>query len=249
MSEPASQDTYDIRVDWGLHGLQAVGGGASAILIVDVLSFSTCVAIGCERGAAILPYRSKDASAAAHAQQQRALLAGRRGEPGFSLSPASLLALEPGTRLVLPSPNGSTLSLQAPTPTVVAGCLRNAAAVAAYLQRTGPSPTGPIAVIAAGEQWADGHTRFAIEDLIGAGAIVHRLEGRKSPEALLAEQAYLAVRDRLHDTLKHCASGRELVERGHPDDVKLAAELDAGDAVPLLRNGAYQAAARAGVAA
>lgn len=238
MSAFTSQDAFDVRVDWGLQGLEAVGRDASVVVIVDLLSFSTCVSIACERGAEILPFRSKDASAAEHARQQQALLAGRRGEGGFSLSPASLLALEPGMRLVLPSPNGSTLTLHATAPTVIAGCLRNADAVAARAQAAG----GPIAVIAAGEQWADGSTRFAIEDLIGAGAIVHALAGAKSPEALVAEAAYLAARDRLPSVLAACVSGRELIERGHPQDVHLAAQANVSAVVPQLSAGAYHAA-------
>ena len=51
----------------------------------------------------------------------------------------------------------------------------------------------------------------------------------------------LAVRDRVSDALGACASGRELVEQGWPQDVEVAAELDQSDAVPVLREGAYTA--------
>jgi 2-phosphosulfolactate phosphatase len=39
--------------------------------------------------------------------------------------------------------------------------------------------------------------------------------------------------------LAGCSSGRELIERGHPDDVDLAAALNASQSAPQLRDGAY----------
>ena len=66
-----------------------------------------------------------------------AVLAGNRGShEGPTLSPASLLDIEPDTRLVLPSPNGSSIAFAAINGgvPVVAGCLRNATAVSRYLR-------------------------------------------------------------------------------------------------------------------
>jgi phosphosulfolactate phosphohydrolase-like enzyme len=37
-----------------------------------------------------------------------------------------------------------------------------------------------------------------------------------------------------------CASGRELIDAGYPGDVDVAAELDAGAFVPVLRDGAVR---------
>ena len=81
-----------------------------------------------------------------------------------------------------------------------------------------------------------------MEDLWGAGSVVaalaERLEHRGgplllSPEAEAAGAAWLAVKDRIVVALHACASGRELVEQGWPDDVAVAAELDASDVVPV----------------
>ena len=63
-------------------------------------------------------------------------VAGRRADGGLSLSPGSVRAVEPPPELmVLPSPNGSTISaaLAGSVPTVLAASLRNASAVAAWL--------------------------------------------------------------------------------------------------------------------
>jgi 2-phosphosulfolactate phosphatase len=212
-----------------------VANRASAAVIVDVLSFSTCVDIATGRGVRVLPYRDRDAGAAAFAAGERAMLAVRRGESGPSLSPRTLTALAPGTSLVLPSPNGAALSLACTAPVTVAGCLRNASTVAGHLGALGSD----VCVIGAGERWPDGATRFALEDLLGAGAVIHALPGERSPEAAAAEAAFMAIRDQLVSVLADCASGRELCERGFSDDVALAAELDVSACVPRLVAGAY----------
>ncbi len=232
--EPA----FDLRCEWGEHGVAALAPISDAVIIVDVLSFSTSVSIAVQRGATVFPYRWNDQRAADFAASVQAELAAPRRAAGrYSLSPASLLSIPPGTRLVLPSPNGATLSLAArPTP-VLAGCLRNARAVALAAQAYGPK----IAVIPAGERWPDDHSlRPASEDLIGAGAILSYLPGRLSPEAASAVAAFQAARPRLGEHLRQCASGQELIERGFADDVRLASELDVGDAAPILTGGAFR---------
>ena len=115
---------------------------------------------------------------------------------------------------------------------VFTACLRNCAAVAEQARQYGVR----IAVIPAGEQWRDGSLRLAIEDLIGAGAVLAHLPGRLSPEAEMAIAVFERFRHSLQDTLARCRSGRELLERGFPDDVELAAELGASSAAPLLRD-------------
>ena len=57
-----------------------------------------------------------------------------------------------------------------------------------------------------------------------------------------AAAAFGAARTGLDAALRDCASGRELVDAGYPDDVAVAAGLDAGRAVPVLRDGAFSAA-------
>jgi len=235
----SSQSGFDVRFEWGERGLRALSAEAGAFAIVDVLSFSTCVALACARGAEVLPYPWKDGGAAAYAAARGAALAGARGAPGaLTLSPESLVAVRAGTRLVLPSPNGSELSFAAAElGPVFAGSLRNAARVAERLAAL----AGPVAVIAAGERWPDDSLRPALEDLVGAGAIVARLPGSLSPEAALARAAFERVAGALERTLFECASGRELVERGFPRDVALAAELDASPVAPRLAGDAFAA--------
>ena len=99
-----------------------------------------------------------------------------------------------------------------------------------------------IAVIAAGEKWPeDGSLRPALEDLLGAGAIISHLSGSISPEAASARMAFLELQSELLSGLLNCASGKERIEMGYSEDVRLAAELDVDDCAPVLDDGAYRA--------
>jgi 2-phosphosulfolactate phosphatase len=143
---------------------------------------------------------------------------------------------------VLPSPNGSRLSLAADhTPghvRVLAGCLRNATAVAGAARRL--AADGSIGVIPAGELWPDGSLRFAVEDLLGAGAILDRLDVACSVEAEMARDAYRTAGAGLARTIRLSVSGRELVDGGFPGDVDLALEQDVSTTAPILIAGAYR---------
>jgi 2-phosphosulfolactate phosphatase len=231
------QSEYEIRQEWGLRGVEVLAPISDVVIVVDVLSFSTCVDVAVGRGAAVYPYRWRDESAGEYAKAVGAILAlpHRVAAGGYSLSPTSLMEIPEGTRLVLPSPNGSTLTLAAGETVTLAGCLRNARAVAEAAQRLGER----ISVIAAGERWPDGSMRAAVEDLVGAGAIIHYLAGKKSPEAVVAEAAFVRVKEELPGWLAQCSSGKELVEKGFMGDVELAAALNVSECVPVLRDGAY----------
>jgi 2-phosphosulfolactate phosphatase len=232
-----SQDNFDIRCEWGAHGVSTLAPISDVVVIVDVLSFSTAVDIAVSRGAVIYPYHLRDDSAVAYAKSRDALVASfRRDEPGgYSLAPTSLVNIPAGTRLVLPSPNGATLSLGTGTVPTFAGCLRNARAVAQAVERLGSH----ISVIPAGERWPDGSLRPSIEDQIGAGAIIHSLKGTRSPEAQVAEQAFLTFHNQLESMLLQCSSGKELIGEGFSEDVRLAAVLNTSKSVPFLADGGY----------
>ncbi|QAY60215.1 phosphosulfolactate phosphohydrolase [Microbacterium protaetiae] len=145
------------------------------------------------------------------------------------------------------SVNGAPLAAAATGALVMAGSLRNAGAVArrifAEQQRRGGRVT--VAVLPAGERAKDAADaiRFAIEDQLGAGAIIAALSDlgidHISPEAAVACESFRALRGAVRHLLTASGSGQELIERGLRDDVLHAAELDAVDAVPVLREGAF----------
>lgn len=234
------QAEFDVRCEWGEMGIAQLAPISDVVILVDVLSFSTCVEIATSQGAMVHPYGWKDESVHEFAQSISAELAGTRGSKAYSLSPNSMLALGRGTQIVLPSPNGSALSLATGKTPTLTGCLRNARAIAQAAMTYGPH----IAVIPAGERWTDGTLRPAFEDFIAAGAIISYLQGRLSPEAQAAALAYQGVRHNLTWSMEHCGSGRELVERGFKQDVVLAAQLNMSDCVPTLMDGAYKNCSR-----
>lgn len=229
------QQTFDVRCEWGLQGIKHLAPTSDVVIIVDVLSFSTCVDIATAQGAVVFPYRFRDATAQEFAESVQAILAKKRRERGYSLSPASLASLPPTTRLVLPSPNGATLSLATGKTPTLAGCLRNSQAVALAATQYGASVT----VVPAGERWPDGSLRPAFEDWVGAGAIIQNLPGRLSPNAQAAVAAYQLVAATLPRWVQQCLSGQELIDMGFGADVDLATELNASVNVPRLVDGAY----------
>ena len=248
----SAQQGYAYRFDWGPNGLRTLAPVSDVVVIVDVLRFTSAVSAVIEGGGTVFPYRWADDGAPAHAERHGALLAGRREDAQLSLSPTDLLSVSGPVRIVLPSPNGSALSFAARdhgAQHVLAGCLRNATATARAARRLA-GPSGVVSVIAAGERWrgATGPLRPAVEDLLGAGAILTAMDPAAavsapccSPEAAAARAAFVAARPRLLDAIGECSSGRELISRGWEDDVAASAALDVTDRVATLVDEAFVA--------
>lgn len=249
------QDLFGVRLDWGSGGVAALASSSACVVVVDVLSFTTSVTVAVEAGTRVYPYPWRDETAPveaeAFARRKRAVLAvGRRAvsaDSPWSLSPASLRRAPVTARLVLPSPNGSALSRAAAASgtTVVAACLRNATAVGRWLAEHGFGTTRrPVAVIAAGERWPDGGLRPALEDLLGAGAVIVAMTDRDpvvvSPEAEAARVCRESTD--VASAVAACVSGRELIDGGFADDVAIAVETDSCRVVPVLVGDAFTSA-------
>jgi 2-phosphosulfolactate phosphatase len=233
------QAGHRVRFEWGEYGARTLARDSSVVIIVDVLSFTTCVDIAVSRDCVVYPYPFKDASAERFADSIGAKLAGKRGTVP-SLSPAAMTQVAPRTKIVLPSQNGAECTLAAANAgsIVIAGCLRNASAIANYAKSLGD---GVISVIACGERWeGSGALRPSFEDLVGAGAILsHFSEDEMSIEARTAVYAFRSVAADLASALCECTSGRELMERGFLEDVTIASQLNVSKAVPRLIDGKY----------
>lgn len=253
-----AQDGFDLRVEWGIDGVHALGPRCAVLIVVDVLVFTTTVDIALGRGGRVLPLpwmdeRAEEAAAAAGATLTRSGLRGIEGgaggvaadgQSGWTLRPSSLVSLPEGTFLAVASPNGATLCAAAAETgtTVLAGCLRNASSVAAAaVELAGDEPIG---IVACGERWrdtAEQRLRPGIEEWLGAGAIAAAVTERRAPsaEARLAAITYRAVADTVPELLADSVSGRELIEAGVPADVRLASEVDSSKVVPILVDGVF----------
>jgi 2-phosphosulfolactate phosphatase len=226
--DPFGQHGFRCRLEWGLDGMRRLSAVADVVVVVDVLRFTTCVDVVVAGGGSVTPLSWSGVDDGPI--------------PEGDLSPARLAERGAGIAVAIPSPNGATLCLEGTSwgAPVLAGCLRNATAVGLAADRL--AGTGVVAVVAAGERWGEppGRLRVAVEDLVGAGAVLAAV-GRAgcSPEALAAVETFESAAGDLAGWLGACGSGRELAAKGFGEDVEVAARLDASDAVPVLRDGAF----------
>jgi len=247
-----TQAPAGVRFEWGAAGAGLLAEACAILVVVDVLSFSTATNVAVERGMRVHPFPWRGEDARAYGARIGAVVAsGRRAatpEHPWSLSPATLRTAPVVPDLVLPSPNGSTICAAAASTgaAVVAGCLRNARAVAEWLRAQAYGTADrPIGVVAAGERWPDATLRPALEDLLGAALILDglaTLEDGLSVEAAVAVAVLDGVPD-LAAAVRGSGSGRELIRAGYADDVEVSVEINGSDVVPLLRGGVFYSAA------
>ena len=120
-------------------------------------------------------------------------------------------------------------------PTVVGGSIQNSIAVAQWVleKQAERGDRFTVAVVAAGEQRADGSARFAVEDFLAAGSVIDALAevgiDYCSPEAAAACAAYTGLRRAAAHLISASESGMAL---GMP-----MLDLDPVDDVPVLSAG------------
>jgi 2-phosphosulfolactate phosphatase len=243
MNEWFGQAGFEVRHEWGRDGARKAAARGDVLAIVDVLRFTTTVAAAVAKGYLVCPCRRLH-EAPAKIEMFADRTVDRSGD--FTLSPlgfAGQAEVENMPIVALASPNGATCSLMTSASLTIAGALVNATIVGRYLTKC-VMDSVPVTVVSCGERWEesgeDGPLRFAIEDYVGAGAIIAAIEsGSKSPEALACQGAFLAVKERLTETLEACGSGVELAAKGRLDDVRFAARPDSIPVIPALVAGVY----------
>ncbi|MEO6892251.1 MAG: 2-phosphosulfolactate phosphatase [Ktedonobacteraceae bacterium] len=237
-----SHRTYRCHLDWGRHGAREAAERGDIVVIVDTLRFSTTAITAVHNGALVYPC-ALDEDPRAFARQMSATTGKHMVVPEkgrYSLSPVIYMDIEPGTHLVLASPNGGACTRAGRlAPYLFIGALVNAEAVATAVSSLLETQDLAVTVIACGERWKspgeDGMLRVAIEDYLGAGAILSYIQEKKSPEAMVAEGAYRSASDNIEGLLWECESGRELRELGLSDDVSYTARLNLCNTAPVLR--------------
>jgi 2-phosphosulfolactate phosphatase len=235
----------DITFHWGPSGIETLGDDVAVMVLVDILRFTTTLDVAIGLGARVHPMQWPVSPHAVSALPEGVELADGSGPRQLTLSPSSLSVLHPGDEIMLPSANGSHCSTLAARRgrTVVGASLRNVGAVAEWI--TVKAPPGPVAVVACGERWPDHSLRTAVEDQVGAGALIgsllQRSPGRRaSPAARVAAALFVAVSDDLGSTLMQSLTGRELVGKGLADDIPWAAAMNTSTSVPVRQaDGAY----------
>lgn len=258
-----TQQPYEVRFDWGRNGLRSIAHGAGVIVVIDAISFTTTVEMGVALGLEVQPYsglRHDAEQADAAGRFGDARLAGRRGDPGVSLSPSSMtaenVAAFGASRAVVPSLNGSRLTALAATygVPVVAATLRNRTAVGRwifdYQQRI--ARRAMVSVVAAGETRTDETVRFAVEDMLTAGAVIDALAAvgvdACSPEAAAACAAYTGLARGISHMFTASVSGGELLKDDQRADIEVAFQTDVSTTVPVLVDGVFVDAAADDVA-
>jgi 2-phosphosulfolactate phosphatase len=234
-----------VHLAWGRRGARDAAERGDILVVVDTLRFSTAAATAVHHGALIYPCATDEALYNALAQRVGGEVALHHAAAPtltrFSLSPRSFLTVEPGARVVLPSPNGSTCSQYgSQAPALFVGALINAQAVAgAVSDLLNKDRHLNGTVLACGERWRlpdeAGALRFAVEDYLGAGAILSALPFPQAMEAQVCAATFQAMQDRLDAALWECESGQELRNKGLGEDVRFAARLDVYDTAPILR--------------
>ncbi len=235
------------HLDWGRRGARRAAERGDILIIVDVISFSSLVATALHHGGVISPCTAPDdpvdlARRIGGEAAVRRLEVPEKGR--FSLSPLTYTDIEPGTAIAVYSPNGATCTLYArEAPYVFVGGLINAEAVAQTVAEIIREKNIPVTVIACGEREKsandDGPIRWAVEDYLGAGAILSHIPFAKSPDARVCEAAYLACGDQIDRLLWDCPSGRELRNIGFGADVEHCARTGIYDCVPALHDGCF----------
>lgn len=241
----------ELHVEWGQAAALLAAARGDAVVIVDVMSFSTTVSLAVDRGATVLALSRAEieelGGAESVAARFDAEVAGKRGDTSasFTLSPTSVSRVNEGARLVLTSLNGAVAASTARQGAVVfAGAVRSARGVATACKRALDNGTvSRVTLVACTEHWSSvaadvGGLRPGLEDWLGAGAIaVHLREfgARLSIEATAAAATFDAAGpSRIEAWLRECVSGRELIANGFVEDVLLAAEIDVATTVPVI---------------
>ncbi|RSD26662.1 2-phosphosulfolactate phosphatase [Mesobacillus subterraneus] len=238
-----SQAPFKVKMEWGRRGAREASERGDIVIIVDVLSFSSTVVSALKSRAVIFPYPPDlDGKKFAESIDAEYILgrseAARAGRP--TLSPVSFSEVHRNKRYVLSSLNGAHCCwIVSRVPALLTGSLLNASAAAAAAEKLQQETGAAITVVPCGEMWNDvreneSSLRPSVEDYLGAGAIISRMNGEKSPEAEVCAAAFNGSAGRMKDLVWECGSGRELRERGFAEDVRYCSQLDITDTVPIM---------------
>ncbi|MBI3871501.1 MAG: 2-phosphosulfolactate phosphatase [candidate division Zixibacteria bacterium] len=229
--------------------LSLFGEGPGAYVVIDILRASTVLCTALANGAAeISPVADVDAARRLKANDpaRKILLCGERGGArieGFDLgnSPSEYTPkIITGRHLAYASTNGSVALAQAPknVEVTVAGLVNISAAAEHIVERNLPA-----LIVCAGK-----FDQFALEDVVGAGALIARL-WELDPDLEIANDGAFTAQI-LWDHFKsdpvlplwQSDHGKYLISQGFGADLAVCAGVDSLSVVPVMRDGRLIAA-------
>ncbi|WP_321422602.1 2-phosphosulfolactate phosphatase [uncultured Methanobacterium sp.] len=200
-------------------------------IMVDVLRASTTISVALEKIPNIIPTLEIE-EALALAPKHQAFLAGERGGAtieGFDVgnSPIEIQKLH-GETLIITTSNGTRI-LEGISGRALIGSFINAKAVA---RKAREIAADHIEVVMAGVRG-----QFAIEDFLGAGAIISHLQDQELDEK--AQAACLAIENHemVDRAVKNSRSARNLNKLGFGEDVDFCLQRDKLKIVPEFKDG------------
>ncbi len=222
---------------------------ADAYVVVDVLRFSTTISTALHLGVEeVIVYADFNEALRSAREFNVPLIAEVEGfkpeSADLDNSPTEVLnhfANSPPKRLVIRTTSGALIveeAIRRKLEEVVIGAIVNAEAVAKYLSSRAVES---VTIAMAGYR----RSMFAIDDLLGAGAVITELAKvmgnleLMTDEAIVAHELYVkAVKEgRVEELIKSGRAGRFLVETGRAHDVEYSSRPNILPEVPKLRSG------------
>ena len=222
----------------------------ATVVVIDVFLATTTLLTILENGArSVLPVASlAEAEEVGEALERSCLLRGGEQDAekieGYDLGPYPeeyTPEVAGGKDAIFVTTNGTrAISSAGPAKELLIGCIRNAPAVARYLES---SETESVYVVCAGSAG-----RFVLEDFLGASTILSHLNRQGYLEDWRLNDAAWAALDfaerwdgREPEALKRSRAGRWLLENDLPETFEFAGDVGASELVPEVVDGRLRA--------
>ena len=216
----------------------------ATVVVIDVFLATTTLLTILENGArSVLPVASlAEAEEVGEALERSRLLRGGEQDAekieGYDLGPFPeeyTPEVVGGKDVIFVTTNGTrAISSAGPAKELLIGCIRNAPAVARYLEASG---TESVYVVCAGSAG-----RFTLEDFLGASAIISRL----NDAAWLALEFAERYEGREKVALKRGRAGRWFLENDMTEEFEFVGDVGASELVPEVVEGRLKPASPAG---
>lgn len=212
---------------------------SSVVVIIDVLRATSTICTALYNGARqVIPVASVE-ECIRRGSELGAITAGERdgfiaeglqkGNSPFEYPPEVVA----GKKIVLTTTNGTRLlHLASGAAEIITGSFPNLSPVCEYLVKQ----KRPVVLGCAA--WKD---RINLEDMLFAGAVVHRLRGHFAIDcdsALIAEAMYLQAKKDLFAAITHATHFHRLAKYGLEKDIRYCLTPDIAPSLPLLQEGA-----------